>query len=118
MPFYSYFCKKCEQEFDVFMRISEFDEERNKQKCPECGSKKVAQDIAADWATGYAGYTTSLADCKTLGRYAELNRKKYGNEKSDLMEKSFETKKEYKDNLSEGMTRVHKGKDFRGKDDR
>ncbi|MBZ5497090.1 MAG: zinc ribbon domain-containing protein [Acidobacteriia bacterium] len=43
MPIYDYICKKCDKKFTAILALSEY--EKKKAKCPECGSKKVEQEI-------------------------------------------------------------------------
>lgn len=117
MPEYPLACDKCDHQWEDFWKVSEFDEKLKKAKCPECKSKKVYRDFNAD--NTYMGYTYSLNDCKTIGQYAEKQRKKYGEEKSQLMEESFVTQKTLPDNdLGDGMKRIRDVSDMKGKNDR
>lgn len=43
MPMYSYKCKKCGKDFETLCKF----EERNKQKCEFCGSKKLEMDFGS-----------------------------------------------------------------------
>ena len=45
MPTYEYYCKKCKNQFDVTMTISEHD--KKKPSCPSCSSKSVEQRITS-----------------------------------------------------------------------
>lgn len=45
MPHYLFFCEDCQKEFTVVLHISELETET--VKCPECGSAKVHQKVAA-----------------------------------------------------------------------
>ena len=44
MPVYDYICKDCNKSFETVLTLGEHVE---KIKCPECGSKKVEQVVAA-----------------------------------------------------------------------
>lgn len=46
MPTYDYQCSVCEHHFEKVLTISEKDKP-TKQKCPECGKKKVKKLITA-----------------------------------------------------------------------
>jgi len=48
MPVYDYVCKDCNQSFELVLTLSEHD--KNKIKCPMCGSKNVEQETAAFFA--------------------------------------------------------------------
>ena len=48
MPVYDYICKKCQKSFELVLTLGEHD--KNKIKCPKCGSKNVEQDAAAFFA--------------------------------------------------------------------
>lgn len=36
---YEFYCKKCKKDFEVEIPIDKYDDEKEKQKCPECGEK-------------------------------------------------------------------------------
>ena len=36
---YKFRCEKCEKDFDIDILISEYDAEKEKQVCPDCGAK-------------------------------------------------------------------------------
>jgi len=48
MPVYDYICKECQKSFELILALGEHD--KNKIKCPKCGSKNVEQDAAAFFA--------------------------------------------------------------------
>jgi len=45
MPQYAFVCKDCKKTFTKFLHMSEL--EKGGIKCPECGSDKVQQEVAA-----------------------------------------------------------------------
>ncbi|MGH9790687.1 MAG: FmdB family zinc ribbon protein, partial [Candidatus Acidiferrales bacterium] len=45
MPQYAYLCTACQKKFNVTLTLSEHD--KNKIKCPKCGSTKTEQQWAA-----------------------------------------------------------------------
>ncbi len=48
MPVYDYICKECQESFELVLTLSQHDKDRI--RCPKCGSKNVAQDAAAFYA--------------------------------------------------------------------
>lgn len=49
MPQYEYLCSACGKKFHTILTLAEH--EKNRQKCPECGSTKVEQQWGAFFAT-------------------------------------------------------------------
>jgi len=45
MPQYVFFCESCQKEFTISLHISEL--EKVAVKCPQCGTEKVHQALAA-----------------------------------------------------------------------
>ena len=45
MPHYEYFCRACQKKFSLVLTLAEHDKE--KVKCPKCGSTRVEQQWAA-----------------------------------------------------------------------
>ena len=48
MPTYDYACVPCGKKFSVHLTISDHD--KNKAKCPKCGSKKLQQRVEGFFA--------------------------------------------------------------------
>jgi len=48
MPVYDYICKDCKKSFELVLTLSEHD--KDKIKCPKCGSTRVEQESAAFFA--------------------------------------------------------------------
>lgn len=44
MPNYEFVCKKCKHRFDVHESVAQHD--LHKEKCPQCGSKKLQQQYS------------------------------------------------------------------------
>lgn len=47
MPLYEYRCKKCEHLFEVLQWAREQEQEKEKVKCPRCGSEEVDRQVSA-----------------------------------------------------------------------
>jgi putative FmdB family regulatory protein len=47
MPVYEFYCKDCKKEFEVQMRLAQYEKSKNQQKCLECDGKNVQQKISA-----------------------------------------------------------------------
>jgi putative FmdB family regulatory protein len=45
MPHYVFICQECKKEFEKVMHMDEL--EKEKPACPNCGSRKVEQEVAA-----------------------------------------------------------------------
>lgn len=41
MPQYDFACQNCRKRFTKTLTISEYDQQKERMKCPSCGSKKV-----------------------------------------------------------------------------
>ena len=46
MPVYEYHCNGCNSGFSVEMSVSEYEQNKNKQTCPGCGSTDVSRKIS------------------------------------------------------------------------
>ena len=59
MPLYEFQCKECNKVFDKIMSLREMEE--TLPPCPECGSKKVKQTLAAgSIKVGLGGYAGKI----------------------------------------------------------
>ena len=45
MPFYEYYCDKCQHAFDEILTVSKRNEP-TKQPCPECGAMEVCKGVS------------------------------------------------------------------------
>jgi putative FmdB family regulatory protein len=48
MPVYDYLCKDCHKTFEKVLTLAEYD--KQKVKCPGCGSKNVEQEVSRFFA--------------------------------------------------------------------
>jgi putative FmdB family regulatory protein len=48
MPRYEFYCEDCKKPFELILSLTEY--EKNKIKCPKCGSEHVHQEVAAFFA--------------------------------------------------------------------
>lgn len=48
MPVYDYICKDCQKSFELVLTLSQHD--KDKFKCPQCGSKHIEQATTAFFA--------------------------------------------------------------------
>lgn len=71
MPTYDVQCKKCSNEYEIFLTFSEYDEKIKQQICPSCGSKKVIR-------TYNSCPDVSIKQYNTIGSAIEKNTKKLG----------------------------------------
>lgn len=105
MPIYSYSCKKCESNFELFAYIKDYEE---KPKCPSCKSTQTLRLTANDARTQGCSVKKLDSELKTIGDLALRNRDRLSDdEKQHLHEKHNEYKDEaFKKPLPDGMTRV------------
>ncbi|MCC6859439.1 MAG: hypothetical protein IT158_12800 [Bryobacterales bacterium] len=45
MPYYVFFCEQCRKNFTLVLHMADLD--KGGIKCPDCGSEKVHQEVAA-----------------------------------------------------------------------
>jgi len=60
MPIYEYKCKKCDENFELFVRVSS---QQDKPACPECGSSKVKKAISLFGLSGANASSRTVASC-------------------------------------------------------
>ncbi len=70
MPNYSFRCKKCSHEFDIFLKMSECDNPI-KDKCPKCKKKGIEKNWAMQ-RNGIAMDTTLTASKVNGGAWKEV----------------------------------------------
>ncbi|MFP4158514.1 MAG: FmdB family zinc ribbon protein [Desulfobacterales bacterium] len=46
MPVYDFYCADCGKEFVMQMRVAEYEQNKDRQKCPECGSSNVKRQVS------------------------------------------------------------------------
>ncbi len=46
MPVYEFYCKECKKEFEIRMRLAEYEQSKDQQKCMHCDSSNVERRIS------------------------------------------------------------------------
>ncbi len=46
MPMYDFYCEDCKNEFSIEMKVSDYEQSKEAQTCPSCGSSNVSRKIA------------------------------------------------------------------------
>ena len=108
MPTYTYFCDKCESEFELFFYIKDYVEN---PLCSCCNSKKTHRQYTKDIITQNTSVKKSDSELKTIGDLANRNRDRMSDDqKADLHRKhnSYKENNEEKP-LPQGMSRMKKG---------
>ena len=108
MPTYSYHCDGCDQDFELFFYIKDYQEQ---PKCQFCKKKKTHRLYTKDAATLNASVRKSDSELKTIGDLADRNRDRMSkDEKQYLYEKHNDYKETPSDKpLPAGMSRMKKG---------
>ena len=107
MPNYTYGCDKCDESFELFFYIKDYEPT---PKCPKCKNKSHRL-YSVDVLTQSASVKKADSELKTIGDLANRNRDRLSNdEKTNLYDKH----NSYKDTepekpLPKGMTRMKKG---------
>ena len=108
MPDYTFECEKCSKQTMLFFTMSEYDKQHKKVKCPSCQGPLI-RNFLADNVNGFV--SSSLADCKTIGQYAEKQTAKYSKQQTQDIIENFKTKKTGgMKELPAGMSRMTKPK--------
>jgi hypothetical protein len=107
MPTYSYICKKCNSEFELFFYIKHYQEHPN---CIKCESKNTQRLYIKDVITQNTCIKKMDSELKTIGDLANRNRDKMSeDEKIALHNKHNSYKEEIPDKpLPKGMKRLKK----------
>lgn len=107
MPTYTYFCNKCESEFELFFYIKDYVEQ---PKCSCCNSTKTHRQYTKDIITQSTSIRKSDSELKTIGDLAKRNSDRLSeDEKVYLYQKHNSYKyEEGTKNLPTGMNRVKK----------
>lgn len=108
MPTYSYFCEKCDSEFELFFYIKDYIEQ---PKCVACDSEHTHRSYIKDVITQNTSVKKSDSELKTIGDLANRNRDRLrDDEKKSLYEKHNSYKEHTEDKpLPTGMSRMKKG---------
>lgn len=111
MPTYSFFCESCQEKFELYLSLKQY--EQSKKPCPNCNNtKKVSRLYQEDLLTLNTAVKKSDNELKTIGDLANRNRDKMSDDqKASLAQKH----NEYKDQsstkeLPKGMSRLQRPK--------
>jgi putative FmdB family regulatory protein len=107
MPTYSFICDSCEQDFEIFFYIKDYND---KPKCLHCKSKNTARNYIKDVATQNTSVKKSDSELKTLGDLAKRNTDRMSD---DYKHHLYSKHNSYRENesqkeLPKGMSRVKK----------
>jgi putative FmdB family regulatory protein len=108
MPTYSYFCEKCNSEFELFFYIKDYIEQ---PKCVHCNNKQTCRSYIKDVVTQNTSVKKSDSELKTIGDLANRNRDKMSDDEMLELYKKHNSYKEHTEDkpLPKGMTRMKKG---------
>ena len=107
MPTYSYQCLKCNNNFEIFFYIKDYQKE---PKCGICGSKKTNRAYISDAISQSISVRKSDSELKTISDLAQRNTDKLSDdEKISLYRKHNSYKYENSEKeLPTGMSRIKK----------
>ena len=107
MPTYSFSCEDCSHIFEIFCSYNEY---TDKQKCPECRSKKTNRLYSLDLASMSSSIKKSDSELKTIGDLARRNSERMSeDQKTELYSKHNSYKDVTNDKpLPKGMSRIPK----------
>lgn len=107
MPTYSYGCEKCNQNFELFYNIKDY---QPSPLCINCGNKKTHRLYALDVSTQFASVKKSDSELKTIGDIANRNRDKLSDDQKQALSAKHNSYKEEvsQKQLPKGMTRIKK----------
>jgi len=108
MPTYTYKCSKCNERFELFSTVSDYDPN---PKCTECKSKKTERCFLEDVSTISGSVKKADSELGTIGDLANRNRDKLSDdEKVHLHNKHNSYKEQPIENLPKGMKQIKKPK--------
>jgi len=106
MPTYTYFCDICNNKFELFFSIKDYNDS---PKCPDCHNKNTYRSYADDLSSIQGSVIKSDNELKTLGDLANRNRDRMSNEqKQNLYIKHNSYKEKPNKDLPKGMNRIKK----------
>lgn len=108
MPTYTYLCNKCDQQFELFFHIKDYD---SNPKCLFCNSKQTQREYLVDVSTQSSSVKKSDSELKTIGDLANRNRDRMSSDEKQALYAKHNDYKEHKEEkpLPPGMTRMKKG---------
>jgi putative FmdB family regulatory protein len=107
MPTYSYGCEKCNQNFELFYSIKDY---QSAPLCINCGNKKTHRLYALDVSTQSSCVKKSDSELKTIGDLANRNRDRLSDDQKQALSTKHNRYKEEvpQKQLPKGMTRIKK----------
>lgn len=107
MPTYSYKCKKCQYDFELFFYIKSYEEN---PKCSKCGSLSTERCYIKDVITQNTSVKKNDSELKTIGDLARRNSDRMSDDEKYSLYMKHNSYKEEKDlkPLPSGMSRVKK----------
>lgn len=107
MPTYSYYCTKCDLEFELFFYIKDYTDQ---PACPHCKSKKTNRLYIKDVSTQNTSVKKADSELKTVGDLANRNRDKMSEDEKIFLHNKHNAYKEEqpKNQLPKGMKRIPK----------
>ncbi len=109
MPTYSYECSSCQNVFELFFSIKNYQE---KPCCPSCKSKKTFRRYIEDVSTINTAVKKADSELKTIGDLANRNRDRMSDDEKTALHIKHNQYKEEKSQkeLPTGMSRIEKPK--------
>lgn len=110
MPTYSYACNKCDENFELFFYIKDYND---KPLCPKCKNNKlVTRNYQVDISSQATTVKKTDNELKTIGDLANRNRDRMSEDERNHLQTKHNAYKETDaaKPLPKGMTRMPKGK--------
>lgn len=111
MPTYSFFCDGCQEKFELYLSIQQYDTAQ--KKCPVCKKdKKVSRLYQEDLSTLNTAVKKSDNELKTIGDIANRNRDRMSDDQKQYLSQKHNDYKEQVSTkeLPKGMSRIQKPK--------
>jgi putative FmdB family regulatory protein len=107
MPTYSYICTKCNNHFELFFSIRDYD---SSPRCPQCNTSKTCRNYIDDVSTINASIKKNDSELSTLGDLANRNRDKLSEDQKQALHQKHNSYKaeESTKELPKGMSRMKK----------
>lgn len=108
MPTYSYKCEKCNQSFELFSSIRDYD---SQPKCTACKSKQTYRLYINDVASQSVSVKKADSELKTVGDLAKRNTDRMSEDQKTALYMKHNAYKENKEEtkpLPSGMSRIKK----------
>lgn len=107
MPTYSYYCNSCDNYFELFSYIKNYELNPN---CIHCQSKDTIREYTKDVLTQNASIRKSDSELKTVGDLANRNRDKLSDDQKISLHQKHNSYREegIQKELPKGMSRIKK----------